>query len=283
MLTAYSVFIVAIISYPLFWLHTFNPNYRVGIFIKNNLDSKNEFATDTPPSLLSGAAIFWALLFGFVYRYFPENWSTNGSNLGGLSLILGLACVAITGKIYVGAIAENHKRVLFDGTKITRPIKWRIVDILTAIPVNLTVTPLNKLLWLPVFGLIAWLLHPLNIHASVIVPDYVFLAGAMFVLGRLSSMYINRKAIPLDVSMGHSSKHHYQGLKLFLISAFCISSFVVTTSLVDAILQKSGFSTENLPSYSLLLAGLSGIPLITVTGEFISAIFAEIFERVGFG
>lgn len=277
-----SLFFSILGAYPLFWLQSFDSKYRVCVYRKKDLDSENTFVIDERPAFFSTGAAIWAIAFGILYSYSQGRCSFEKYGSVGYHFAFGVVSIAVTAKILFGAAAVNHKRLLLSGHNIlVRPSSWRIIDVLTPIPVNLTAVPLTKLIWFPILGAVAWVFNGFSVvDSQLIIPIYVFAAAFFLVLARLANMYIERDEQPFKMSMGLAADNHYRDFALLVVALICLMSFFLTTTQLEKILSNCGASAGRLPSYSILLTGLSSMPVLAIVGAILTSFGIKLVSLV---
>jgi hypothetical protein len=271
---------VFLLAYPMMWVLSFDPNFRLRVFFGDKLESPNELSIDERPSLLSAGAIFWTGCVAVLFAQPSGQCNIHPSAYSATELVLAALTIAICGKCLFGAVGENHKRVILDdGRRLSRPVSWRLLDLITPIPGNLGINLVSKLFWYPIFMLIVWLLDralPRTVNFGFVVPEFIFFTSIFIFMGRLATIYTSRNRKPYHAAAMIPFKPHLRGGILILTLFACLVSFVVTYVVMEALLKKCGARPNELPSFTTLLTGLLTIPLFNL----LSAVVGIILVRV---
>ena len=274
--------IVALFSavYPLLWVQTFSPSYRMRLYLSPNLDGPNEFVVDGRPPFFSAVATFWSCCFVILAMRSKLGCSLAAADLNSEGSALGVLSIALAGKCLFGAVGDVHKRVLLTPNRtLVRPLNWRALDLITPIPGNIGTKLVSKLLWFPLFWAAAWLMNLFQTNSGdskLIVPEYVFLACAMIYIGRLATLYTKRNDRPFASTLEVPSKAHWNGASLALILLVCTASFFITYIILESALIDCGATPNVLPSMTHVLLGLVFIPVGTVAVGVLGAIVAHL-------
>lgn len=275
----FTALIAAACAYPIFWLHSFDAEYHVWIYKSHDVDGASTLEVDDRPSLFSFPAAVWAAAFAGLYIFSAEHCTLEHMFPLTIDSAVGVLCVAATAKVLLGAAVVNHKRMLLsaDRQKLTRPLPWRFLDVVTPIPVNALTVPFTKLVWFAIFGTATWVLNGFTVEESgSLIPNYAFVAGALLVGARLSNMYLSRSKLPLNALLGGKLRRPFRGAALAAVAALSLLSFLLTTSLLEEPLLRCGAIPNSLPSYAMLLAGFASMPLLTLIGTTVTAVAVSI-------
>ena len=266
-------------AYPLLWVQSFSPSYRMRVFRDHDLDGSSEQVVDERPRLFSAGATFWSCCFVLLATQSKTGCSLSIADLNSQSGAMGVLSIALTGKCLLGVIGDIHKRVLLTpDRKLIRPLNWKALDLVTPIPGNVGTKLVSKLILFPGFWAAVWLMNLFSKDSGdskLVVPEYVFLACAMIYIGRLAMLYVKRNDRPFAATIGLHAKAHWNGGALALVLLTCTVSFFLTYFVLEAALIDCGAKPNTLPSMAHVVLGLVFIPIGTVVVGVLGALVAH--------
>lgn len=280
---------LALLAYPYFWFHSFDPNLRIRVY---SGAPPKEMLGDTfnmVPGPISYSAIAWTAILVLpvaLPKILPDEWRTacdlHPSSIWSLNFLLSAAVVVIATKIlFSPGNAAFKSYELAPNSRCHRG--WRLIafDWLTVFPVNYFQSLVTKFVFLPVAWAAVWLMSKLGweFGTTDVIPDYIFVAWTFMYFGRVATFF--QKRLEIEDAYGTRSPLHagirlppfmdtvanrlrwsyWQRVRLWL---WLSGSWFVVWMLVEKTLRECGSPSNTLPSLSLIVAGLILTPIIEI-------------------
>ncbi len=290
--------LLALLAYPYFWFHSFDPNLRVRIYSKERPEQRESLTFTTVPGPVSLSALFWTAMLVLplaLPALAPERWrgicDLHPTTLWSWDALWSLLVIVVATKILFspGYAAFTSYEVSGDGTR-TRGWRLKLFDWVTVFPVNYLQAVGMKFISMPVAAAVIWVfsLFGMGVGTSDVLPGYVFIAWTFMYLSRIANFFIQRTDI--EESFGPNSPL-FQKIRLpppisamarrlvwpfwrrLLLLIWLIGSWFVVWMLVERTLRDCGAPPNSLPTVSLILAAFVLTPIIEIIVGLIDSAF----------
>jgi len=271
-----------ILAYPMFWLFTFNSDRVMRVYRSHDLNSDSDLVSDEVASFFSVGAAFWSLIFSALFAFGKDQCVIDSSQFQLPESAVGITAIALMGKCLFGSMTINHKRMLVmsDG-ELAQPLKWRLFDFVTSIPVYMFTAMINKAAWFALWSGLLLVSVWIGIYSpatSMVVPDYVWFPCFFFFLARVASIHIHKDDIPFHATVGQKYRENWGPIKRAIIYLTTLLSFVLTYSNLEIVLANCGAPKNALPSVIDLLLAMTTMSILGLFSGLVSVMCVSIFN-----